>query len=92
MQVLHFLDEAAVVQVQVQLKAEVMDACVVVDLVVDKCEVVRLVLLMVCLFAGICFFGTSGTVLVVGVSPALISSAGLVGGAALRGGGPCDFD
>ena len=38
--------------------------------------------------AGICLFGVSGTVLVVGVSPALISSAGLVDGAALRGGGP----
>ena len=89
---MRFLDEAVVVQVQVQWKVETLDVDVVVDLVVGQCEVVRLVLFDGAPFAGICFFGTSGTVLVIGVSPALISSAGLVDGAALRGGGPCDFD
>ena len=91
-EVLHFLDEAAVVQVQVQLKAETMDVDVVVDLVVGQCEVIRLVLFDGAPFVGICLFSTSGACLVVGVSPALITSAGLVGGAALRGGGPCDFE
>ena len=79
-------------QVQVQWKVEPLDVGVVVDPVVVQCGVMRLVLLVVCLFCRHWFVCTSGTCLVVGALPALMSSAGLVDGAALFGGGPCDFD
>ncbi len=87
------LDEAVVVLVQVQLKVVVVDVCAVEGLVVGTFRLVRLGILMGSLFfAGIGFVGTSGTCLVGGGLPALMSSAGLVVGAALRGAGSIAFD